>query len=359
MGEPATANVTGGAGGEPGGSSGGVVSLEALVDGAFEAMAGDGLLEGVEGIETTGADGEPSEGLEAPQDGAEEPEEASEGDEAEEPTTKGTKTDPFKVTDLPDDRFVQVKIDGKLETIPLRELGDGYIRDQTFRRAFNETRQATQHAEAIAQRAVEWQRETKAQIGQVMSNPDMLYDYFTANPQREQVLAKAATKYAQLVAQERQDPTARARRETERERARLEAERRRFDEERNSVVQERQQSEAVAARQRELAPGWVQGLKEAGLVGAQVTDELRTTVRGLLVAKTQSTRKPATAEDMREAVVKAARILDVKAPPKPKPAVVQPRERVQQRQPANGNGKKPRAGSVDAIMASLTRKPRF
>src|SRR5690349_14280727 len=133
----ATMSETGAASGA-GAPAGG--SIDSLVDGAFSAMEADGALEGLEGVGKPGATkpkAKPEKEPEEPREGAgegDEPELELEGEEGdEEADTRGTKEDPISITDLPEDSFIKLKIDGREETVSLRELGDGYIREQTFR----------------------------------------------------------------------------------------------------------------------------------------------------------------------------------------------------------------------------------
>lgn len=354
-GEAATP-VPGGGGAAPGKSS---VSVDALADGALAAMAED-LGEGAQ---------EPAEGAEAPEP-AEDPgaaeeaqETAAEGDEwADEQDADdlgGTKEKPWSINDLPTDKFVQVKIDGKMEAVPLRELADGYIRRETFDRRVNEAGEASKRAEEIANRAIEWQRTQRENLSKAMSSPDELLEYFLGDDTREGVLRQLATRYATLVKAEVSDPTKRHQRISAREQARLDAERKRFEAERQRDQEARQSAQQAAQRQQELAPGYQAGLKEAGLLSTGMTDEMKVTVRGLLHAVTQHTGKPYTADDLRQAIVKAAKVHGAQpaAAKKPAPAVVKPKERPAK--PAPSNGKKPRPGSVEALLAGLGKPPRF
>src|SRR5687768_9511175 len=85
----------------------------------------DDAVEEQGGLGSHNEDGESVE-PEAPADlEAAEPEEA---DDDYLPEGKGTKENPLTVKDLPQDRFVEVKVDGKKEVVDLRDAVNGYVR---------------------------------------------------------------------------------------------------------------------------------------------------------------------------------------------------------------------------------------
>lgn len=337
-----------GAAGESG--KGGNVNVDSLVDSALSSMlAEEGAQEPAEGDKTAEAsevaeDGE--QGLEEP---AEDQEEASE-------QLGGTEDKPWTVKDMPADRYVSVKVDGKPVTVSMREMADGYIRQETFRERVREAGDAGKKAKDIADRAISWQKQQAESLAQAMSSPEELLEYFMGGDEgREAVLRQLATAYAKIVKADQADPNARTRRANEREQKRLQAERTAWEQQRQQSEQQRQQQAAVEQQRAALAPGYQQGLKEAGLLGKELTPEFKSTVNGLLGAL----GRPATAEDVRVAIVRAAKVLDVKPATAAKPAPARIAPKPVKQEPANTNGKRaPRPGSVDAIMAGL-KTPRF
>lgn len=326
---------------------GGPISADSLVDSALSAMEADGFLSKLEATpEELAAQAEPADG-----DGELEP--AIEEESDDEPvSTKGAKDDPFTEKDLPEDKYVRIKVDGVEEVVSLKEALKAGIRQSTFHRGVNEAKSAVEQAEGIARRAVEQQSTLRDNINRFLGDPDQLVEFFLADDKREAILEKAARRYATLVAAERQDPTKRIQRLRARDSESIAARERALAERETKDRTERQQRETVATRQAELKPGWEAGIREAGF--PKVTPELQEYVRAYLVVASQRSGKPATADDMRQAVIKAAKVTGsapaAATPPKAPKLAAKPAKHARN---AAGQFQK---GSVDWFMSTLNKR---
>src|SRR4051812_14700888 len=123
--------------GDGSGKKGGAIGLDGLVNDALGAM----------GEDTAGGMPE-MHPVDAPS--SEEPPELYEDGTEEVAQGKGSKEDPLAIQDLQADRFVKIKIDGTDEVVSLRELGNGYIREQTFRGRVHRAGEVVQEAATVA-----------------------------------------------------------------------------------------------------------------------------------------------------------------------------------------------------------------
>jgi hypothetical protein len=120
-------------------------SVDAIVDSVFDEGLPDDI-KALEGLDMGAADQGPDlsnleveddDGAESEGDDASEDRE-SESDESPEPERKtadrsvGSEDNPYTVKTLPADKFVKLKVDGEETVVPMKELADGYIRQQTF-----------------------------------------------------------------------------------------------------------------------------------------------------------------------------------------------------------------------------------
>lgn len=254
----------------------------------------------------------------------------SEGDdvEPEHDPLLGTKEQPFTVQDLPADKYIELKIDGKKETVPLAELAAGYVRERTFHQRINQTKQLADRAEQLAQRANATQEKLRTELRTFLTTPDELYEYFLADDQREAVLEQVAMRYAELRRRHREEPDERLRFQRERDKARLDAERRAFEEERQRAQEERARQEAHERGWQVFKPGWDEGLRRSGF--PEPTKQLYDEV--MLRCQAQVQRgEPVTSDDVARYTQLAAKYLDLKpaaAKPKPAPAMARKREAV-------------------------------
>ncbi len=250
-----------------------------------------------------------------------------------EPDNAGTREQPYDITDLPDDRFLRVKIDGKEEVVPFRELADGYLRHQTFSRRVNEAQQVVTQAREIAERALQDREDLRSHFQTWMKSPQEVYQFFMDHS--EETLHEVALRYSRQYAREKENPQLRLQRERERNEVKLRSERERLERERSEYEQSRRLEQQTAQARKALEPGWLEGMRQAGFPA--VTGEFRATVNGLLTARRQVTGEPLTADDVKNAVVRAAKLLGAETTESRKPAE---RPSIQPRAPRQaGNGK--------------------
>lgn len=258
---------------------------------------------------------------------------------------KGTREKPLTLKDLPEDRFLKLKVDGEIQLINLREAVEGsYMRPQAFDRLLSKANAAKDEATRIARDAVDHQQRFRDGFDQWIRDPAKVYAMMLEN--HEEVLEQVAVKYAELRKAEREDPMARQQRVFAAQQRKLEAERQRTQAERQEWENQRARAQAVEAATRELKPGYDAGLEELGLAKNAVTDELATHIRALLrVTSEKKGGAPLTAADVKSAVVRAGRYLAAQAaqPPAPPPA----------RKPVVAPPARPRPGP--APMATPTR----
>ncbi len=265
-----------------------------------------------------------------------------EGDEeqAQEPApedevehTRGSKDEPFSVKDLPADRYIELKVDGEKTVVSLKELANGYIREQTFGQRINRTKQLADEATAHLQKLNETREQLRSATREFLRDPEQLYEYFTQDEEREQVVMALAQRLAAQLRKFREDPQARVEYERQRAQKKIAEERERWQQQQQAEAQAAQQREAQARFEKVFKPGWEEGLKKAGF--PTPTQGLWEEVMVRLNQRHQS-GKAISPEDVTEFVYRACKLLEL--PPrnanrKPRPApATAPKERV--------NGKK-------------------
>jgi hypothetical protein len=341
------------------GPSVGGVSIDGLVDGAMEAMEADGVdLEGLEGIQEPAGATKAAKAKEAPATVPDEVLEPAEGDELEleaEEDTRGTKAEPLSIKDLPDDRFIKLKINGEEAVVSLRELADGHIREATFRQKAGEAKTVVEQATRIAQQAKQGRETDRATINALLQDPERLFEFYTQDDHTESVLEALAIRYAKLKQSEKANPHAKTQRQVQREQARLAKERQDFESRRQHEERTSRESAATQRRSAELKPAWEAGLKEAGF--PQVTAELQDLVKANVMAVTNRTGKPIAPEEFKSIVVRAAKFLGSKpavGKPQPAPKLAPKPSQAQRRATSNPH----RKGSVESLLWGM-KPPRI
>lgn len=343
---------TGGAAAPVSGPSTGGSLMDSLVGDALAGMEADGELEAQEGAEGAEPTEDPGEGEEGQEDGTEELEEGEEGEEDERATSKGSKSDPWTVKDLPEDRFVKIKVDGVEESVSMREMADGYIRLETFTKRVNGAQTAVTQAENAVKELKETHGTTRAAVNQLLGDPKQLLDFYLRDAENEGIFRAAATEFAKLHSKWKANPQERAAWERERDSGRLKAERDAFEKQKQTDTQSREQREHSERRQRELRPGYEAGLAASGFPRERVDAEFQLEIKAYLHAVSQRTGKPATAEDMKQAVIRTAKLLGTQpGAPKPKPAAITPKTKPKGE--GRAQGKPIKKGSVEWFMKDL------
>lgn len=294
-----------------------------------EAREGDGEQEEALAREPTPQVGET-------QDEGEADPEADDGAHADD-DTRGTEAEPFSVKDLPSDRFIELKVDGEKLVVPLSELASGYIREQTFSRRINQTKQLTERAMQMAQAAQQFPEKLRQQFKQWTSDPKEVLEFFLDSDEREGVLEQVARRYAEMRIQHREKPELRLAWQRERDLRRLAAERQAFESQRQAEYQAR---EAQEQHQRAMAiwqPGWAEGLRRAGF--PEATPQLQEEVLVRCRQRIQSGHV-VTSDDIAEFVARAAKLLELPRGTDKRPQAAPTPAPRPERRTTNGNGGK-------------------
>lgn len=284
----------------------------------------------------------PTEGKNTPRPHDPEPTEPTEPDDTEPeapsfgPKDRGTKEKPLSFKDLPDDRFIRIKIDGKDETVSLKEAVRGHIRKEAFDRAYSLVQHNADKALALASRTLKEKENIRGELQAFLSNPGKMLGWCM------KYAPKVADEFARLYATEylakwRDKPELRLQFEHEREMASVREQREAHDKEVRDWERQRAIAENVEAKKKLLGPGFHEGMKLAGF--PKLTPEFQDTVRALL-AETMK-RGPLTPEIVRDAVVRTAKLLQSPnvQDRRPPPVANTPREQPRSAPRTNGNGK--------------------
>jgi hypothetical protein len=252
-------------------------------------------------------------GVNEPDDGDE-----SEAEDAAPIATKlGSQAQPYTVKTLPDS-FVTLKIDGEEKTVPLREMTDGYMRQEAFHKRMNQVSALTEQAKEAASRFSEQSERFKSSFNALITDPEELFDFMDEHS--PEVLDAVARKQLQRMMKWQNDPQARMAHEYEKRQRALEKQRAKLEAERGEYQRTRQEEESHQKYMTAFKPGYDAGMKRAGY--PVVTDEFRETVKGLLTARRSQTGADPTSKDIEDAVVRAARAVaaDTVQTRKPVPA---------------------------------------
>lgn len=238
--------------------------------------------------------------------------------------TRGSRENPLTAKDLPADIHVQVKVDGKKETVLLKDALDSYVGQKTISQRLNKTKMLTDEAEQQIERAKHTQASVKEALRQFLSDPDQLREYFLATEEREAVFRTAAQHYAAQVRRFRENPHEELAFQRQRDIARVQAEREHFEQERRAEQEARQQKERQERMLSIWNPGWADGIKKAGfpVMDAKQHASLLQEV-AIRCEQKQRAGHELTSEDVSEFVVRAAKLLELprkgEKPPKPAP----------------------------------------
>lgn len=117
------------------------------------------------------------EGVEGDEgDEEEDGEEGEEEDKAAAGPKDGDK-DVLSVKDLSETQEVEISVDGELQRVPLRELANGYIREQVFHRRLNQLHEDKRQWEARVERASTDAKQVREATMQLLRNPEALDRY--------------------------------------------------------------------------------------------------------------------------------------------------------------------------------------
>ena len=275
-------------------------------------------------------------------------------DDDQEAHARGSKEEPFSVKDLPEDRFIELKIDGEKQTVSLAELAKGYIREATFNQRINRTQALTAQAQQALEKARETQERVRHEFVSFVQDPDQIYEFFLASDDREQVLEQVAMKYASLLKRFREAPHERLAFQRQRDQERLRAEREHWEAEKRAEAEARARAESHQRAVSVFKPGWEAGLRKAGF--PEPVPELYEEVLVRCRQRIQS-GQTVTSEDIADFVVRAAKTLEL--PPagakRPKPVALPaaPREKKRKKTQWDEMPAHKRAASPDYFLRNL------
>ncbi len=253
----------------------------------------------------------------------------SEDDEPE--SSRGSEADPFTIQDLPDNKFIELKVDGQKEKVSLKELASGYIRESTFNQRINKTKALADEAGALAEKAKGVQDHFRTEFTKWVNDSKSIYNFFMGHSDRERVFHEAAQMYAQQIRRFRENPIERVTWEKQREMDRLQNERDAFEQQKRAELERRQREDNERQATAIFNPGWAAGLKKAGF--PTPTRELWDEVMVRCSQKIRSGQS-VSSEDVETYTYRACKLLELQpanaqaARPKPAPVSSKPRERV-------------------------------
>jgi hypothetical protein len=238
------------------------------------------------------------------------------------PTDRGTEDKPYTVNDLPGDKFVKLKIDGKEQTLPMRELADGYIRKQTFDSSLSKAKQAAIDAERIAKSHIEERTKLRSDVDAFLGDDERMFKYLMERD--PDVLLRLGNRIGLQYGEWQKDPTALQRHNWERQQRQLQAERQRVEMEKKQWAEERARVEATERQNQVWQPIWKEAIKEAGF--PENTPKFQRTVKAMVKVAQDENGGKLTRELFIECVKEAARLagaptVDARKPPAQEPPV--------------------------------------
>lgn len=237
----------------------------------------------------------------------------------------GTKKRPHKREDMPEDVFVELKVDGEKHVVNLKELTDNF----SGQKAIQKRLEAIAAERATMERTVNESKEEVKKNGaffeDLIRNPDKLYEILTRTDELEATLQKLfERRYSDLDAWQK-DRALRARFLYERGQKQIARERQILESQRQGVEREAQQRQVEEHRMKVIKPGWNEGLRRTGLLNTKIEHpDFTKTAQSWLMNKVGEGGM-ATVEDVAMAVQFAAKFLGIKpqaAPPPPRRPII-------------------------------------
>lgn len=220
------------------------------------------------------------------------------------PDGRGQKDVPFKLTDLPEDRYIEIKIDGEKEVVSLRELASGHIRRRAFNKFTNTAQAAIEEARGYAERAVNERQSIRQSLQNFLSDPVKMLDFMLEN--QPEVAEQFARGYAQIWDSWQKNPDARRRFEWDRQQRKLQSERQKLEQERQQHDKTMSSNRAAQAELERLKPVMQRAMRELGF--PKITPKFRETVNILCEAARRTNGGKLDPEDLRDALHQAHRL---------------------------------------------------
>lgn len=279
------------------------------------------------------------------------------------PDGKGGKDAPLSLKELPEELFVELSVNGEKVTVDLKEAARGYMRRQAFDQQTSKVKQGLTDAHEIAEKAVSAQEQmkqrldaTRAGFSDFIRDPKRVLAALFENVQDKRRIFDAliedheddfeglAVSYVDLIQREnglQKDgyQSARQRRARDREQRRYQRQQDDLARREQQIVEskraweaeqaerkrraeaEQQETAAAQAAFNRLKPGIDAGLLALGLkdMTPELSEELKVRLK---VTSELKKGAPLTAEDVKQAILRAAKAIDLKpaTPGKPAPA---------------------------------------
>lgn len=221
------------------------------------------------------------------------------------PPGKGSRENPLTLKDLPKDKFLKVKIDGKTTLVNLAEAVEGaYMRPESYHRLSNSVKAELERGQQVATQAVEAYEALTRDYDAWIKDPEMVLDTFLNQEEYEQCLHRVLNGYLEILRAEKADPEKGLRRRRARDEKRLAARQRELDER----DQRDQRTRTQRAKMEQLQASWKPG-KEAGMEKAgfpEMTKELSEEIDFRLSRRLRK-NGTLTAKDWEEVIPEAAK----------------------------------------------------
>ncbi len=220
------------------------------------------------------------------------------------PEGKGQKDAPYAIADLPEDRFIEIKVDGEKEIVSLRELASGHIRRRAFNKFTNRATAAIEEARGYAETAVNERKAVRESLQNFLSDPVKMLDFMLEN--QPEIAEQFARGYAQIWDSWQKNPDARRRFEWERQQRKLQAERQKFEQERQEHDKRMSSNRAAQAELERLKHNVQRTMTELGF--PKITPKFRETVNLMCEAARRANGGKLDAEDLRDALHQAHKL---------------------------------------------------
>lgn len=250
---------------------------------------------------------------------------------------KGSREQPLRHKELPADVFVELKTaDGKRVVVSVKDAVSGaFMSRDMVDRHVSTAKETMARAKQIAENAVQQQEQNFAYLKGVLTDPVRLVKELIV--ENEGVLKQVAIAYAKMA----KDPSLRENLLAVIRRERLDAQERDTQQRRRALEQQETEARELSQMQREIAPAYHLGLKDAGLLQlakqGPLPDDLQDEIRMRFEFVRGRNNGKITPEQMRACVVAGAKAAGYPKGPAARPA---PAPKAPEPTPRAANGKR-------------------
>lgn len=223
------------------------------------------------------------------------------------PEDKGEKDAPYGVNDLPEDRFIEIKVDGQKEVVSLRELARGHIRQKAFDRFTSQARAAQDQAQQVAQQAVQWQETSRQALDSFLTDPKRFFTFVVEHhPEAGKFLEPFGRLTADLLIRWRDNPQERLEHDHQRRTRALQQREQHIEQTRQNHERTAAQRAAQQAEISTLTPAWEEGMKEIGFPRAgTLPPKFQATLELLIASARRANGGALHPDDLKEAIHQA------------------------------------------------------